>query len=228
MLPTPLSGSAYLVSHGGAAFPDLDLVLEGSGVRVILVGNTNIKNGITTSTFAAIPDVPVSKFTLELPTGRNSALTAFGSLCTKALVMPTTMTAQNGAQIKQSTRIAVRGCGVRILSRRIRGHQLVIKLRTPAAGKVTVKAKGLRSRSRSVSKAATLTFKLPLTRAGLASLRRHRPLRIKVRVSFAPRSHGEGRSAASTTREVQALATGPRPAGASARRRARALASPAP
>jgi hypothetical protein len=199
VLPTPLTGSAYLVSHGGAAFPDLDLVLEGSGVRVILVGNTNIKNGITTSTFASIPDVPVSKFVLDLPMGPHSALTAYGSLCAKALVMPTTMTAQNGAQIKQNTRIAVSGCGVRILSRRVRGHKLVIKLRTPAAGKLTVRAKGLRSRSRRLSKAATVTFKLPLTHAGLASLHRHRPLRVKVRVSFVPRSHSEGRSAASTS-----------------------------
>jgi hypothetical protein len=198
-LPTPLTGSAYLVSHGGAAFPDLDLVLDGSGVRVILVGNTNIKNGITTSTFASIPDVPVTKFVLDLPTGRNSALTAFGSLCAKPLIMPTTMTAQNGAQIKQSTRIAVSGCGVRILSRRVRGHKLVIKVRTPAAGRLTVKAKGLRARSRRVSKAATVTFKLALTRAGLSALHRHHPLRIKVRVSFAPRSRSEGRSAASTT-----------------------------
>src|SRR5438067_10736464 len=44
-----------------SSFPDLDLVLEGNGVRVIVVGNTDIKKGITTTTFASTPDVPVSR-----------------------------------------------------------------------------------------------------------------------------------------------------------------------
>ena len=58
VLPDKLTGPAFFVSHGGAAFPDLDLVLDGNGVQVILVGNTNITKGITTSTFAASPTCP--------------------------------------------------------------------------------------------------------------------------------------------------------------------------
>ena len=70
VLPGQLSGSAYLVSHGGESFPDLDIVLEGDGVKVILTGNTKITKGVTSSTFAAIPDVPVTSFVLNLPSAR--------------------------------------------------------------------------------------------------------------------------------------------------------------
>ena len=203
VLPGSLSGSAYLVSHGGEAFPDLDIVLEGDGVKVILTGNTKITKGITSSTFAAIPDVPVTSFVLNLPVGPHSALTAIGGLCLKPLLMPTTITAQSGAQVKQNTRISVSGCGVRILSHRVVKHKLIIKVRTLGAGLITFKGMGLPTVSRRVSKSATVTFKLPLTRRGLKALskahRKHRKLKISVRVAFTPKQKGQFGSAAATT-----------------------------
>lgn len=111
ILPEPLSGPAYFVSHGGAKFPELDIVLSGDhGVMVILRGETQIKKGITSSTFRTIPDVPVGTFELKLPQGPDSALTGQGNLCKKALYMPTAFTAQNGLVIHQRTRITVTGC----------------------------------------------------------------------------------------------------------------------
>ena len=144
VLPGTLSGPAYLVARGGANFPDLDLILEGDGVRVVLVGNTAIKNGITTSTFASIPDVPVSSFALTLPVSSHSALSSFGNLCVKPLIMPTTITAQNGAQLKQNTRIAVLGCGVRIVRRRRVGRYLLVTIQTYAPGRVIASGANLR------------------------------------------------------------------------------------
>jgi hypothetical protein len=101
----------YFVSHGGEAFPSLVVVLEGGGVRVDLTGSTFIsKAGITSSTFKTVPDVPISSFELYLPEGPYSALAANGNLCTSKLAMPTTFIAQNGAEIHESTKIAVTGC----------------------------------------------------------------------------------------------------------------------
>ena len=111
ILPVALTGPAYFVSHGGAAFPDLVVVLEGYGITVDLVGTTFIsKAGITSSTFKSVPDVPVGTFELTLPQGKDSALAANGNLCTAHLVMPTAFVAQNGAEIHQSTPIRATGC----------------------------------------------------------------------------------------------------------------------
>ncbi len=111
LLPVPLAGPVYFVSHGGAQFPELVIVLSGYGVTVQLHAETFIKNGITSSTFNTIPDVPVGTFELTLHQGKYSALAAPGNkLCQTKLAMPTLFTAQNGATIKQSTPISVTGC----------------------------------------------------------------------------------------------------------------------
>jgi hypothetical protein len=111
VLPVPLSGPVYFVSHGGEAFPSLIVVLQGYGTTVDLVGSTFIsKSGITSSTFKTVPDVPVGTFELNLPEGKYSALAANGNLCASKLTMPTEFLGQNGARIDESTPIAVTGC----------------------------------------------------------------------------------------------------------------------
>jgi hypothetical protein len=116
VLKNPLSGPAYLVSHGNAKFPDVEFVLQGEGLKLVLDGETDIKKGITYSRFETLPDAPVETFETILPRGPHSALTSNVpasrnfSLCGTKLVMPTTITGQNGAVIKQNTNIAVNGC----------------------------------------------------------------------------------------------------------------------
>jgi len=116
VLSAPFTGPAYLVSHGGAAFPDVVIVFQGEGVTLDLVGSVNIKHGITTSKFATVPDAPISSFTLSLPEGPHSGLAAVlpakarGNMCGQKLTMPFTITGQNGAVLNQNIKIAVTGC----------------------------------------------------------------------------------------------------------------------
>ncbi len=194
VLPGKLMGPAYLVSHAGAAFPDLDLVLQANGVRVILVGNTNIKNSITTTTFASAPDVPVSSITVNLPLRENSALAAFGNVCAVPLIMPTTIVSQSGATIKQNTKVSPVGCGVQIVGHKVIGNTAYLTVATPAAGRISGSGSGLATVYRHLgSGTRATTLKVPLRRG------RSRPFQVRLRVGFLPNNRKLGISVANVT-----------------------------
>jgi hypothetical protein len=196
-LAAKLKGPAILVSHGGEAFPDLDLLLEGEGVRVILVGNTKITKGVTTTNFANTPDVPVSSITVNLPVGPHSALAANGDLCKSKLVMPTTIVAQNGVKVKQNTTIKVTNCPVQVVGKKTIGNVAYLTVRTSSAGRISGKGSGLANTFRKLKQAQkSASLKVPLTGAGRS---RGRPFKVKVRVGFVPSKKGAPTSVAYTT-----------------------------
>jgi hypothetical protein len=116
VLKSPLSGPAYLVAHGNAAFPDIEFVLQGEGIKLTLDGKTDIKKGITYSTFESTPDAPFTRFETTFPAGPHSALTANVpeaknfNLCGEKLAIPTELTGQNGVLIQETTTVKVTGC----------------------------------------------------------------------------------------------------------------------
>jgi hypothetical protein len=127
VLPVPLAGPVYFVSHGGAKFPDAVIVLQGDGVKVDLTGETFIdgKTGITSATFRNTPDVPFENIEVTVPAGpfsefaANLPAKAKDSFCGQKLVMPTLFKAQNGLEINQNTTVGVTGCAkTKTLSRK--------------------------------------------------------------------------------------------------------------
>ncbi len=198
LLPQPLKGPAIFVSHAGASFPDLDLVVEDPNhLRVILVGNTFISKGITTTTFASTPDDPISSVRVELPTGSHSALGAYGNVCAKALVMPTTITSQNGKTIKQNTIINVANCPVEVVGKKVVGNSVLLTVRVPGAGRVSASGVNLKTVYRRASKAhQVISVKVPLSSIGE---RRFRPLPVHVRVGFVPK---KGKHSSATVQVV--------------------------
>jgi hypothetical protein len=185
VLNSPLSGPAYLVSHGGAAFPDVEFVLQGEGVELILDGKTDIKNGITYSKFETAPDAPFTTFETELPAGPKSIFAVYqknGSynLCGTTLQMPSEITGQNGAEIKQNTHIEVEGCPntISISSHKVKGKTTTLSVYVPAAGKLTATGKGLSSVTKTYSGQEAQTFTLTQKKGG--------KLKTKIKLTFTP------------------------------------------
>lgn len=201
VLPNVMKGPAIFVSHAGEEFPSLELVLEADGVRVIVEGKTHISKGITTTNYAATPDVPVSSITVNLPLGPFSALglerPGKTNLCTEKLVMPTTITGQNGVVVKQKTIITPSECPVQIIGHKVVDNSVWVTVRTYSAGRISGSGPGLITTSRTLSAASkSTTLKIPLSSTGLS---KRRPFKVKVRIGFVPKQKGVKTSSATVT-----------------------------
>jgi hypothetical protein len=96
-----LEGPVYLRSSSHE-LPDLVVVLKGPAslpVEVNLVGRVDSVNGGIRTTFEAVPDAPVTEFTLEMQGGAKGLLQNSTNLCAKAHRATAKFTAQNGKKV---------------------------------------------------------------------------------------------------------------------------------
>lgn len=160
VLKAQLAGPVYFVSHGGAAFPSLVVVLQGEGIRFELTGSTEIDaKNVTSATFAAVPDVPVSSFELYLPQGAHSALGASASLCPPAR----TVTVRRSVARRVHGRLVERTVTVRkrVLPSLALGTELVAQNGAVIHRATKLEVSGCQARAVSARLARIPKFKIP-------------------------------------------------------------------
>lgn len=102
LLDQPLEGPVYFRSNGGEReLPDIVADLHGA-IHVVLVGFVDAKHrkgsevSRVRTTFANVPDAPVSKFTMQLFGGKKGLLVNSADLCAATRRAEVTMKGQNG------------------------------------------------------------------------------------------------------------------------------------
>jgi len=108
LLDQPLSGPVYLRSSSNK-LPDLVADLNGQ-IHVVLDGRIDTgKGGGIRNTFEAVPDAPVTKFTLEMQGGNKGLLENTGGVCAKPQRAVVDFTGQNG-KVSDTTPAIANGC----------------------------------------------------------------------------------------------------------------------
>jgi hypothetical protein len=187
ILPVPLSGPVYLVSHGGAAFPDQVLVLQGDGVLIVQRATTFVsKTGILSATFANVPDAPLESIDVSFPKGPLSLLVANGNVCSSSLALRTTLEGHNGSKLTGSEKIAVIGCkkpkpSVRVVAHKLqRASQLVLTLKTNAKGALRISGTGVTTFTRKGFASGRHAVTVTLNAAGRRASSRHTTIKLKA------------------------------------------------
>lgn len=193
ILDQPLSGPVHFVEgrrrtatgRTVATLPKLLITLRGQ-VELDLWADSDVKDRKLVSTFAAIPDAPISAFRLQITGGKSGILKATGTggpVCNAQQRAVTTYTGQNGKRLRRTIRMTSQ-CRLRVASKSVTGSRLAIKVAGIGRGRLTVSGAGVKRTSRSIKSASVATIKPRLSKAGLRAARARRA--IKATVTFDP------------------------------------------
>jgi hypothetical protein len=118
LLRDPLLGRVFLVRNPARRLPDLMVRLRGQGeaslVDIDLLGKITIPKDLSLRTrFDTVPDVPITRFTLNLVSGRNAPVGTVKNLCmksTRKARATLAFTAQNGKKVTSKQKLTIAGC----------------------------------------------------------------------------------------------------------------------
>ena len=111
ILDEPLEGPVYLRSSSHQ-LPDLVAALNNKQVSIDLDGRIDSVKGRIRNTFEAVPDAPVTKFTLEMKGGKKGLLTNSTNLCTQKNRAVSHFVGQNG-KVHDTNPVLQAQCGAK-------------------------------------------------------------------------------------------------------------------
>jgi hypothetical protein len=187
ILDQPLTGPVYFVKNirkdpkSGReirTLPKLVIPLTGqNGIRLNLVGTSNVVDNHLVTTFDNIPDAPVSDFTLDIAGGKSGILVVSGTdICKASQVATQQINGQNAKQLNANVYLQTPACPLKIISKKTGKTTVAIKIGGLGAGKVTVRGTGIKKTTKTITQStvATITAKRTNGKPG------------KVTVSFDP------------------------------------------
>lgn len=117
LLRDPLRGNAFFVRNPARRIPDIVIALKGQ-VDVDVTGKVTVSRDLTLATaFDTIPDVPITKFTLDLVAGRRGPIGTIGNLCSarvkRGMKSKLYFKSQSGRAISRFQPMSIAGCARR-------------------------------------------------------------------------------------------------------------------
>jgi hypothetical protein len=195
VLDSPLTGPVYFIKNVRTdpksgrqirTLPTLAAVLQGDGVTLVLRATTAVVRQRLVTTFAKIPDAPVSDVTVNINGGAKSILVVSGTdLCKSTQIADQAADGQNGKLADAEVTIGT-PCRLGIVASSHTSSSVKVTVGGLGAGKVTLSGKGLIKSSRTIKTATTATLSAPLTTTTLRKLSRDHDVKLAVTVTFTP------------------------------------------
>jgi hypothetical protein len=107
LLSEPMQGPVYLVTGFAHTLPDLVAQLHGHGITIEVDGRIDSVHGALRGSFEALPDAPVSKFTMVLDGGKRGLLVNERNLCAATHTAGARFTAQDNSTVLLEPTVAV-------------------------------------------------------------------------------------------------------------------------
>jgi hypothetical protein len=196
LLNVPLTGPVYFVKNVRTdpksgrqirTLPTLAIPLRGGGITLVIRATSEVVDNHLVTTFANIPDAPVSDFKMKINGGAKDILVVSGAdICKSTQITEQVATGQNG-KVADADITMGSPCALGVVGSSHTASALKLTVSGLGAGKVSASGTGLVKTTRSITTATTATLQPKFTKTVAARLRRGQDVKVRVTIAFTPK-----------------------------------------